>query len=91
MTVDQTDIKRFCSLLGTTVSAYLACDAKFATKLRELKTYDNPLLKTNFHAGHSSSSGRYDFLNNGSFEDSFLSDWLLGDNPTLEPPSLGNA
>ncbi|HEU0295260.1 MAG TPA: S9 family peptidase [Anaerolineales bacterium] len=54
--------------------------AKFAAKLRELKTDDNLLLlKTNFHAGHAGSSGRYDFLREVAFEYTFLIDRLLGD------------
>jgi oligopeptidase B len=53
--------------------------AKFAAKLRELKTDDNLLLlKTNFHAGHAGSSGRYDFLKEVAFEYAFLIDRLLG-------------
>jgi len=51
--------------------------AKFAAKLRELKTDENLLLlKTNFHAGHAGSSGRYDFLKEVSFEYAFLVDRL---------------
>lgn len=51
--------------------------AKFAAKLRELKTDDNILLlKTNFHAGHAGSSGRYDFLKEVAFEYAFLIDRL---------------
>lgn len=47
--------------------------AKFAAKLRELKTDDNLLLlKTNFHAGHAGSSGRYDFMKEVAFEYAFL-------------------
>lgn len=47
--------------------------AKFAAKLRELKTDDNMLfLKTNFHAGHAGSSGRYDFMKDVAFEYTFL-------------------
>ena len=47
--------------------------AKFAAKLRELKTDNNLLLlKTNFHAGHAGSSGRYDFLKEVAFEYAFL-------------------
>jgi len=54
--------------------------AKFAAKLRELKTDDNLLLlKTNFHAGHAGSSGRYDFLKEVAFEYTFLIDRLMGD------------
>ena len=54
--------------------------AKFAAKLRELKTDDNLLLlKTNFHAGHAGSSGRYDFLKEVAFEYVFLIDRLRND------------
>jgi len=53
--------------------------AKFAAKLRELKTDDNLLLlKTNFHAGHAGSSGRYEFLKEVAFEYVFLIDRLMG-------------
>jgi oligopeptidase B len=61
--------------------------AKFAAKLRELKTDDNLLLlKTNFHAGHAGSSGRYDFLNDVAFEYTFLIDRLIGDGHFYEAP-----
>jgi len=61
--------------------------AKFAAKLRELKTDDNLLLlKTNFHAGHAGSSGRYDFLKEVAFEYTFLIDRLLGDSHFYEAP-----
>jgi len=51
--------------------------AKFAAKLRELKTDDNLLLlKTNFHAGHAGSSGRYDYFKEIAFEYVFLIDRL---------------
>jgi len=47
--------------------------AKFAAKLGELKIDDNLLLlRTNFHAGHAGSSGRYDFLKEVAFEYAFL-------------------
>lgn len=43
--------------------------AKFAAKVRELKTNDsNVLLKTNMGAGHGGSSGRYDRLKEIAFE-----------------------
>ncbi len=52
--------------------------AKFAAKLREFKTDDNLLLlKTNFHAGHAGSSGRYDYLKEIAFEYMFLIEMLL--------------
>jgi oligopeptidase B len=51
--------------------------AKFAAKLRAIKTDDNVLLlKTNFAAGHAGSSGRYDFLKEVAFEYTFLIDRL---------------
>ena len=51
--------------------------AKFAAKLRELKTDDNLLLlKTNFDAGHAGASGRYDFLKEIAFDYAFLLDRL---------------
>ncbi len=51
--------------------------AKFAAKLHEHKTDDNLLLlKTNFHAGHAGSSGRYDYLKDVAFEYAFLIDRL---------------
>ena len=43
--------------------------AKFAAKVREMKTDDNiVLLKTNMGAGHGGSSGRYDRLKEIAFE-----------------------
>ena len=52
--------------------------AKFAAKLRELKTDDNLLiLKTNFNAGHAGASGRYDYLKEVAFEYVFLIDRLV--------------
>jgi len=43
--------------------------AKFAARLRELKTDDNViLLKTNMGAGHGGSSGRYDRLKEVAFD-----------------------
>ncbi|HAV78487.1 MAG TPA: oligopeptidase B, partial [Anaerolineae bacterium] len=49
--------------------------AKFAAKLLEHKVDDNILiLRTNFHAGHAGSSGRYDYLEEVAFEYAFLID-----------------
>lgn len=49
--------------------------AKFAAKLRDLRTDDRTvLLKTNFEAGHAGASGRYDFLKEIAFEFAFLID-----------------
>jgi oligopeptidase B len=43
--------------------------AKFAAKIREMTTGDNPiLLKTNMGAGHGGSSGRYDRLKEVAFD-----------------------
>lgn len=43
--------------------------AKYAARLRELKTDNNTiLLKTNMGAGHGGSSGRYDRLKEIAFE-----------------------
>jgi oligopeptidase B len=51
--------------------------AKFAAKLRELKTDDNILLlRTNFDAGHAGASGRYDYIKEISFEYAFLIETL---------------
>ncbi len=51
--------------------------AKFAAKLREIKTDDNLLLlKTNFDAGHAGASGRYDYLKEIAFDYAFLIDRL---------------
>ena len=51
--------------------------AKFAAKLRAIKTDKNLLLlKTNFDAGHAGSSGRYDLLKEVAFEYAFLIDRL---------------
>jgi oligopeptidase B len=51
--------------------------AKFAAKIRELKTDDNLLLlKTNFDAGHAGASGRYDYLKELAFKYAFLLDRL---------------
>ncbi|MEK6480698.1 S9 family peptidase [Catalinimonas sp. 4WD22] len=47
--------------------------AKWAAKLRALKTDDNLLLlKTNMDAGHGGSSGRYEYLKEIAFEYAFL-------------------
>jgi oligopeptidase B len=47
--------------------------AKFAAKLREMKTDQNVLLlKTNMGAGHGGSSGRYDALREVAFDYAFM-------------------
>ncbi len=46
--------------------------AKYAARLRAIKTDKNPLLlKINLDAGHGGASGRYDALKETAFEDSF--------------------
>jgi oligopeptidase B len=51
--------------------------AKFAARLRAVKTDDNLLLlKTNLDAGHAGASGRYDFLKEIALEYAFLIDRL---------------
>ncbi len=53
--------------------------AKWTAKLRATKTGDERLLlKTFMGAGHSGSSGRYDFLRDIAFEYAFLIDILAG-------------
>jgi oligopeptidase B len=49
--------------------------AKWVAKLRTLKTNDTRLLlKTNMDAGHSGSSGRFDYLKEVAFEYAFMLD-----------------
>lgn len=51
--------------------------AKWAAKLRELKTDQNLLLlKTNMGAGHGGASGRYESLKEAAFEYAFVLDQL---------------
>jgi len=53
--------------------------AKFAARLRALKTDDKLLLlKTNMDAGHAGASGRYDYLKEVAEEYAFLIDRLGG-------------
>ena len=53
--------------------------AKFAAKLREMKTDDNLLLlQTNFASGHAGASGRYDNLKEVAIDFAFLIDRLCG-------------
>jgi oligopeptidase B len=52
--------------------------AKYVAKLRTLRTDNGPLLfKINMEAGHGGASGRYDFLREIAFTDSFIL-WQLG-------------
>ena len=51
--------------------------AKFAAKLREMKTDDNLImLYTNYDSGHAGASGRYDFLKEVAQDYAFLLDKL---------------
>ena len=51
--------------------------AKFAAKLREMKTDNNLLLlHTNYDAGHAGASGRYDHLKEVAVDYAFLIDRL---------------
>lgn len=53
--------------------------AKFAAKLREMKTDDNLLLlQTNYSSGHAGASGRYDSLKEVAVDFAFLIDRLCG-------------
>ena len=62
--------------------------AKFAAKIRAMKTDTNPLLvKANMGAGHGGSSGRYDALRETAFTYAFML-WqmgLAGAAPTTHP------
>lgn len=52
--------------------------AKFAAKLREMKTDDNLIVfYTNYDSGHAGASGRYDFLKETAQDYAFLIDKLL--------------
>ncbi|MEO5897341.1 MAG: S9 family peptidase [Vicinamibacterales bacterium] len=54
--------------------------AKFAARLREVKTDSHPLLlKTNMGAGHGGASGRYDALREAAFTYAFVL-WQMGKN-----------
>jgi oligopeptidase B len=58
--------------------------AKFAAKLREMKTDNNILLlHTNYDAGHAGASGRYDYLKEVAIDFAFLIDRLC---PPPAPP-----
>lgn len=59
--------------------------AKFAAKLREMKTDNNLLLlHTNYQAGHAGASGRYDHLREVAIDYAFLIDRLCADQSPLE-------
>jgi oligopeptidase B len=60
--------------------------AKFAAKLRELKTDSNLLLlQTNYASGHAGSSGRYDALKEVAVDYAFLIDRLCGQTTSVVP------
>ncbi len=64
--------------------------AKFAAKLREVKTDNNLLLlQTNYASGHAGSSGRYDYLKEVAVDYAFLIDRLCGQ--MLNPLELQEA
>jgi len=64
--------------------------AKFAAKLREVKTDNNLLLlQTNYAAGHAGASGRYDYLKEVAVDYAFLIDRLCGQ--VLNPLELQEA
>jgi oligopeptidase B len=59
--------------------------AKFAAKLREMKTDNNLLLlRTNYEAGHAGASGRYDYLKEVAIDFAFLLDRLCDPHSPLE-------
>jgi oligopeptidase B len=61
--------------------------AKFAAKLREMKTDNNILLlHTNYDAGHAGASGRYDHLKEVAIDFAFLIDRLCEPQSPLEFP-----
>lgn len=61
--------------------------AKFAAKLREMKTDNNLLLlQTNYASGHAGASGRYDSLKEVAVDYAFLIDTLC--RPVLPPIEL---
>jgi len=68
--------------------------AKFAAKLREMKTDNNLLLlQTNYSSGHAGSSGRYDYLKEVAVDYAFLIDRLCGHTApdVLSPIEIGQA
>jgi oligopeptidase B len=64
--------------------------AKFAAKIRAMKTGSNPVLvKTNMGAGHGGASGRYDALRETSFTYAFML-WQMGVAPNPSSPLPGS-
>ena len=65
--------------------------AKFAAKLREMKTDNNILLlHTNYDAGHAGASGRYDYLKEVAIDFAFLIDRLCTPQYPPAPDPLEN-
>jgi oligopeptidase B len=65
--------------------------AKFAAKLREMKTDDNLLLlHTNYDAGHAGASGRYDHLKEVAIDYAFLIDRLCTAQYPIEMDSMNS-
>lgn len=64
--------------------------AKFAAKLREVKTDNNLLLlQTNYASGHAGASGRYESLKEVAIDYAFLIDRLCGYIPSsVEQPAI---
>ena len=63
--------------------------AKFAAKLREMKTDNNLLLlHTIYDAGHAGASGRYDHLKEVAIDYAFLIDRLCNSQSPLEFPNM---
>jgi oligopeptidase B len=63
--------------------------AKFAAKLREMKTDNNILLlHTNYQAGHAGASGRYEHLKEVAIDFAFLIDRLCESQFPLEFPDM---
>jgi len=63
--------------------------AKFAAKLREMKTDNNLLLlHTIYEAGHAGASGRYDHLKEVAIDYAFLIDRLCESQSPLEFPDM---
>jgi oligopeptidase B len=63
--------------------------AKYAVRLRTLKTDDNPLLLSiNLEAGHGGASGRYDALREGAEVLTFTpAQWGLAGTPATPSPA----
>lgn len=71
---DNIESKKYPSILLTTgIDDEYRSAAKFAAKIRELKTDDNPiLLYINMSAGHDGASGRFEAMKETAMEYAFL-------------------